>query len=85
MLLGKDVKKTALRAEEAALLPAMARQPGRGAALRTALRAADSMKDKRVNGDARNRIAGDTRNTAPPVPAFGRAKPRAALNHVLRR
>ena len=79
-------RRPALNAEEAALLPAMARRGMTGgAALKNALDAADRMQEKQVS----NPVSGPIRssNSSPRVeaPADGSPARRAALRHVTRR
>lgn len=78
-----DVRRAALNVEEAALLPALHGRRGSGAALRTALRAAEAMDEKRLGP----LVTPGSESPRPAVlpPAYGKDNSRAALHHILRR
>lgn len=79
-----EARRAALNVEEAALLPALPRSRSAGAALRTALRAAEAMEEMRVS----NAVSAQTGQASPPqeqATGYRRAGSRAALHHILRR
>ncbi len=87
MLNGQETRALALNPEEAALLPALTRPVGGRAALKTALRASESMAKKKTG-----RTVGASFGAAvPPKREETRLMPgksalsRAALYHILRK
>ena len=80
-----EMRRAALNVEEASLLPALPRNRAGGAALRTALRAAQAMDEMQVS----NAVSAQTAPAAPvqrPANSAERGTgSRAALHQVLRR
>lgn len=81
-----EARRAALNVEEAALLPALSRSRSGGAALRTALRAAEVMDEMQVSNTVSaqmdREISEREQGTAP---VYRQAGSRAALHHILRR
>ena len=79
-----EARRAALNVEEAALLPALPRSRSVGAALRTALRAAEAMNEMQVS-NAVSAQAGQASPAQEQAAGYRRAGSRAALHHILRR
>ena len=82
---GEITRRTAMKAEEAVLLPALLRNRGAGgAALRNALQAAEDIGKKRLGDENSAPIAAQAAENAAKEQPSRRPGSRAALHHVLR-
>ena len=82
MAFWREVQTPALQAEEAALLPALQRHPGNGAALRSVLRSAEKIGKMKTAPAASQRLNRDRARERMPAPKNGPGV-RGALRHVL--
>ena len=84
---GQEARALALNPEEAALLPALTRPMGHGAALKTALRASEGMERKQTGSTVNAALEASVppQREAPRSVSGKSAASRAALYHILRK